>query len=128
LAVASIVDSLEESEVVGIGGVCDNLGSHVLDSDMGMTNDATSLQRLRGRVVGHIGVGERPGCEVGDLDLEVNGGVLSDVLAVGRADHDSRNHLVGCGDVSHDCLWSEFDGTYEILESLPIPLQEPPLT
>jgi hypothetical protein len=52
LAVSVVVDTLEESEVLGVqGGLPVGVALHVLNSDVGVTNDLTAIERLRCGVI-----------------------------------------------------------------------------
>jgi hypothetical protein len=90
VAIACVVDTLEEGKVLGIqrvGWVL--LTVHVLHGNVGVTDDGAALEILRCGVVGVVRVGERSGLEVGDLDLEVDGLVFTNLIIVLRVDHDS---------------------------------------
>ncbi|KAK1238366.1 hypothetical protein MKX07_006512 [Trichoderma sp. CBMAI-0711] len=103
LAVASIVDTLEEDKelrVQGLGGVQRVTGA--LDSDVSVANDvAVAVNVLGSRIVGGGGVGEGARGKVEHLDLNVEGGVLVNVVAVLGVHEDGRNHVFGGGDVAH---------------------------
>jgi hypothetical protein len=104
LAVSVVVDSLEEGKVHGIQSVGRVLvATHVLNSDMGVTNDATALELLRCGVVGVVGVGERTSLQVVDLDRELDGLVRLDVVTILGARENGGDHLVGGRNFSHDC-------------------------
>jgi hypothetical protein len=58
VTIASIVDTLKESEGLSVRRVV-GIIAHVLDRDMGMTNDFTALKCLWSSVVGVVRVRER---------------------------------------------------------------------
>jgi hypothetical protein len=104
ISITGVVDTLEESKGLGIGRVV-GVVTHVLDGDMGMSNDLTPLERLRGSVVGVVRVGERSGLQVVDLHREVDLLVCLDVVCVVLGvGEDRRDHVTDTRDISHDCL------------------------
>ena len=105
LAVAGVVDALEEDELGGIerrGRV--ERAAGVLDRHVGVSDDPSlSVQVLRGRVVGAGGVGEGAELHVVDLDLDVKGlAGLEHVVVLWVEDH-GRDHAVGRRDLAHGC-------------------------
>jgi hypothetical protein len=104
LTVAGVVDTLEESKLFSVEGlVLVGVAPEVLDCDVGVSNNLTVLEGLRGGVVGFVGVGEGSGLQVADLNGELNGAVGLDNVVVLRASKDGRNHLTGGRDFSHGC-------------------------
>jgi hypothetical protein len=111
LTVAGVVDTLEESKLLSVEGlVLVRVASKVLDGDVGVSNNLTVTEGLRGGVVGFVGVGEGSGLQVADLNGELNGTVgLDDVVVLGVS-KDGRNHLTGGRDFSHGCEKLDDDG------------------
>jgi hypothetical protein len=103
LAVASVVDTLEEGKCLRIRWVVRGI-AHVLDGDVGVANDFASIERLRGGIVGSVGVGESSGLEVGNLHGKLDRSVGLDVVVVLRVRKDSRDHVARRRDVAHDCV------------------------
>lgn len=104
LAVAGIVDTLEEDELLGIKrGLGVKRVASVLDGDVGVTNDPAVSTELSGTaVVGARGVGESAEVEVGDVELDGEGLANTEVLEVlGRENH-SGDHVLHGGDVTHN--------------------------
>jgi hypothetical protein len=111
LTVAGVVDTLEESKLLSVEGlVLVRVASEVLDCDVGVSNNFTVTEGLRGGVVGFVRVGEGSGLQVADLDGELNGAVGLDNVVVLRASKDGRNHLTGGRDFSHGCEKLDDDG------------------
>jgi hypothetical protein len=111
LTVAGVVDTLEESKLLSVEGlVLVRVASKVLDCDMGVSNNLTVTEGLRGGVVGFVGVGEGSGLQVANLNGELNGAVGLDNVVVLRASKDGRNHLTGGRDFSHGCEKLDDDG------------------
>jgi hypothetical protein len=104
LTVAGVVDTLEEGKLLSVEGlVLVRVASEILDCDVGVSNNLTVTEGLRGGVVGFVGVGEGSGLQVADLNGELNGAVGLDNVVVLRASKDGRNHLTGGRDFSHGC-------------------------
>jgi hypothetical protein len=103
VAIAGVVDTLEESKSLSVRRVV-GIVAHILNGNMCMTNNFTSLKGLRGSVVGVVGVRERSRLQVVDLHREVNLLVLLlDVVVLGISE-DRRDHLADSRDISHDYL------------------------
>jgi len=86
LAVTSVVDTLEEDELLGIEGL-GRVGftAEILDRDVSVSDDlATTIDVLRSRVVGIVRIGEGARCQVCRLDVHVEALVLGKVVAVLR--------------------------------------------
>jgi hypothetical protein len=104
LTVAGVVDTLEEGKLLSVEGlVLVRVASEILDCDVGVSNNLTVTEGLRGGVVGFVGVGEGSSLQVADLNGELNGAVGLDNVVVLRASKDGRNHLTGGRDFSHGC-------------------------
>ena len=103
VAVAGIVDALEEDEAGGVKGlVRGQRAAQVLDSDVSVANDvALAIEVLGGGVVGALSVSERARGEVVDLDLDVKVLVGLDVSVVRRVAEDGRDHAVLGGNAAH---------------------------
>lgn len=103
LAVAGVVDTLEEGELGRVRGRAGVLRvAHVLDGDVGVPDDgAARAELLGGRVVGAVGVGEGTQVHVGDLDGDVEVLIGRGLLAGDGAGDDSRDHLGLRGHVTH---------------------------
>ncbi len=101
--IASIVDTLEESELGGIesgGGV--QAAAEILNGHVSVPDDQATRQLLRCGVVGCVCVGERTGHEVGHLHSNVEGGVGCDSLSSsGWEGDDGGDHGSLGWDVSH---------------------------
>ena len=70
--IAGIVDTLEEGKCLWIGwGAGDNAASEGLDGDVSMTDDDATLQCLWCSIIGQKRIRERAGCEVGDLNCDI---------------------------------------------------------
>jgi hypothetical protein len=111
LTVAGVVDTLEESKLLSVEGlVLVRVASKVLDGDVGVSNNLTVTEGLRGGVVGFVGVGEGSGLQVADLNGELNGTVGLDNVVVLGVSKDGRNHLTGGRDFSHGCEKLDDDG------------------
>jgi hypothetical protein len=111
LTVAGVVDTLEESKLLSVEGlVLVRVASKVLDGDVGVSNNLTVTEGLRGGVVGFVGVGEGSGLQVADLNGELNGAVGLDNVVVLGVSKDGRNHLTGGRDFSHGCEKLDDDG------------------
>lgn len=68
-----------------------------------MANNFPAAQCLRSSVVGVCRVGEGASLEVGNLNLDVESGIGSNILARLRGDDNSRNHICGRWNITHDC-------------------------
>lgn len=103
VAVAGVVDSLEEDEAGGIEGlVGGQVAAHVLDCDVSVADDVTLAVKVLGRsVVGALGIGEGAGGKVVDLNLDVEVLIGFDVVVVGGVDEDGGDHAVLGGDLAH---------------------------
>lgn len=103
LAVTSVIDALEESELGRVwrrGGV--GRVAHVLDGDVGMSDDIATRAELLGRgIVRAVGVGEGTQLHVGDLDSHVEVLVGCGLLASDGAGDDSRDHVSRGGHLTH---------------------------
>jgi hypothetical protein len=105
IAVTSVVDTLEESEGLGIEGLLRvGIGSNILNSEMSVANNYTTLESLGSCVIGVVRIREGTSLEVCNAHSEVNGRVLLDVLSIGRADDDGGDHLGCCGNITHGWL------------------------
>lgn len=73
VAVASVIDTLEEGELRGIQRLVRGEGvTQVLDGDVGVANNVASVSKLlRSRVVGVVGVSESTKVHVGDLNVDI---------------------------------------------------------
>src|SRR3569833_1512405 len=103
LAVASIVDTLEEGE---LGRTRRGLGvqalAQILDRDVSVADDvALAIQRLGGGVVRGDGIGEGTGLQTVDLNRDVEVLALLDLAVVRREEDDGRDHLVLGGNITH---------------------------
>ena len=130
IAITCIVNSLEECELSGIERSRRVQGvAEILDSDVGVADDLTTLKLLGSRVVGVIGVGEGSSNEVGHLNFDIEGRVGRDgITALCRECDYGGDHVVFGGDISHDCLAL---GKADLISwdsrvYAPTPLQEPP--
>jgi hypothetical protein len=103
VAVAGVVDSLEEDEAGGVEGlVGGQVAAHVLDCDVSVADDATLAVKVLGRsVVGTLGIGEGAGGKVVNLNLDVEVLVGLNVVVVGRVDEDGGDHAVLGGNLAH---------------------------
>ena len=103
VAVTGIVDTLEEDELRGVGGVVRVQGvAEILDGNVGVTDDLAGAVEILGRgVVGGVRVGEGAGREVAHLDGDVELLVGLDVLVVLGVLEDGRHHVVLRGDLAH---------------------------
>jgi hypothetical protein len=73
IAVASVVDALEEGEGLGIERLLRVVvRADVLDSEVGVADNDATLESLWSGVVGVVWVSEGTGLEVGNADCEVN--------------------------------------------------------
>jgi hypothetical protein len=103
IAVAIIVDTLEEVEclwVWAVGG--SQVIAKILDGNVAMTNDVAALQVLWCGVVSGLSIGERASNQVGDLYLNVESLVGSNVFVVSREEDNRRDHVVVRRDLAHD--------------------------
>jgi len=97
VSIASVVDSLEEGKFFGIEGLgWVGIATQVLNCDVRVADNLTSLEALRGRIVRVIRVGELSSRQIGNLDRESHLGVWSHNVTVLRARKHCRNHTV-CG-------------------------------
>lgn len=96
VAVAGIVDALEEDELGGVRGLLGrDVVAKVLDRDVGVADDVASAVEVLGRrVVGHVGVRERSRGEVVGLNDDVEVLVLVEVVIRRGVLDDAANHLV----------------------------------
>lgn len=69
---------------------------------MGMTNDLPAAKCLRSGIVGGCRVGEGTGNEIGNLHLDGESGIGSNVFARLRRDNNGGNHICGRWYISHD--------------------------
>lgn len=103
VAVALVVDALEEDELSGVkrlGRV--GITAGVLDSDMSVADDVTvPIDILRSGIVGVVRVGKGTRREVDHLDRDGEVGVGLEVIAVLRGCEDTGNHVAGSRDVAH---------------------------
>lgn len=67
-----------------------------------MTNDLSAIKRLRSGIIGVCRVGEGTGYEIGDLHLDGESGIGSNVLAWLRSENNGGNHICGRWNISHD--------------------------
>lgn len=89
ISVSGIVDTLEEGELRWVRRLLSvDVITERLDGDMGMTNDLTTLQRLRGGIVGVIRVRESTSLKVVDLQLDLEVLVCLNILHSLRALND----------------------------------------
>ena len=104
LAIASVVDTLEEDELLRVGRVVGReVVSEVLDGNVGVADDtALAVEILRSRVVRLLRVGEGSGREVLGVDNNVERLVLLDGLTGLRVLDDAADHPVGGRDLAHD--------------------------
>jgi hypothetical protein len=104
LAVAGVVDTLEESKGLRIrGGLSVDVTLQILDSDMGVANNLSTLETLRSSVVGVVRVGKLASNQVVDLDRERHLLVGRNSIAVLRIGEDGRDHVLRRRNVAHDC-------------------------
>ena len=97
VSIASVVDSLEEGKFFGIEGLgWVGIATQVLNCDVRVADNLTSLEALRGRIVRVIRVGELSSRQIGNLDRESHLGVWSHNVTVLGARKHRRNHTV-CG-------------------------------
>lgn len=102
LAVAGVVDTLEEGElgrVEGRGG--GQRVAQVLDGDVGVSDDVAAAELLGRGVVRAVRVGEGAQLHVGDLDGDVEVLVGRGLLAGDGAGDDGRDHVGRGGHVTH---------------------------
>jgi hypothetical protein len=104
LAVAGIVDALEEYELLGVeGGLRVKGVASVLDGDVGVANDPAVSTELSGTaVVGARGVGESAEVEVGNVELDGEGLANGEVLEVPGRGNNSGDHVLHGGNVTHN--------------------------
>jgi hypothetical protein len=102
LAISLAVDTLEESKLLGVGrvGVVD-VATHILDSDMRVSNNLSALEILGSSVVGVVRVGEGTSYQVVGLDGEGNGLVRLNVVSVLGAGENSRDHVLDRRNFTH---------------------------
>lgn len=67
-----------------------------------MTNNFPVIKRLGSGIIGVCRVGKRAGLEIGDLNLDGESGIGSNILARLRGDNDSRNHICRGWNIAHD--------------------------
>ena len=110
IAVAVVVDALEEGKLGGVQGPRRVEGSAgVLDGDVRVSNDlAVAVQVLGSRVISRGSVGEGAALEVEHLDLDLKVLVGGEVVSVLGVDKDARDHVVDRGDPSHGCRDSQW--------------------
>lgn len=103
VSVTSIVDTLEEHELSGIRRRLGVERANILDSDVGVANDLAVLESLGSSVVGVLRV--RKGASNKILNFQVNREVRVcwDKISRFRLRDDSRNHIAGRRNLSHDC-------------------------
>lgn len=103
IAVARVVDTLEEGELRGIQRLVRGEGvAQVLDGDVSVANHVASVSKLlRSRVVGVVGVSEGAQVHVCDLDVDIEVLVRLRLLAGHRACDDGRSHVVLRGNLTH---------------------------
>jgi hypothetical protein len=103
LAVPVIIDTLEEGECLRVGRRCGSqVAAEILDGDVTVTDDVTTLELLRSGVVRGQGIGEGAGDQVRELHLDGEVLVGGDVFAGAGEQHDRRDHVGIGGDVAHD--------------------------
>ena len=105
LSVTGVVDTLEESELRSVEGLSwVQAVSEILNCNVCVPNNLSSLQKLRRGVVRGICVREGTSDKVGHLNGNVEGGIRFNVLAScrGECDH-GRNHCRLRGNVTHCC-------------------------
>jgi hypothetical protein len=102
VAVAVVIDTLEESEGLGVEGLLwVVILANILNSEMRVADDLAAIESLGSSVIGVVGVGEGTGLQIRDTDCEIDGCALGDVFSVGRADNHGRDHLAGGGNITH---------------------------
>jgi len=102
LAVARVVDALEEGEFYWIGRRSCCHAAHVLDCNVAMANDvAVTIQVLGRSVVVGCGIHEKTGAEVLRLHLDVERRVRWDLDADFGIGDDGCDHVVPGGDLAH---------------------------
>lgn len=103
IAVASVIDTLEEGELRGIQSLARGEGvTQVLDGDVSVANNGASVSKLlRSRVVGVVGVGEGTQVHVGDLNVDIEVLVRLRLFARHRARDDGRGHFALRGNLTH---------------------------
>lgn len=102
VAVAGIVDTLEEGKLLGVhGSGAVDVVSDVLDGHVGVANDLATLQLLGCGVVCALRVGEGAENHVIDLQLDIEGLLGCDVAHVLRVCDFGRNHVARGGDLTH---------------------------
>lgn len=67
-----------------------------------MANDFPASKRLRRGIIGVCRIGEGAGLEIGNLNLDSEGGIGSNILARLRGDNDSGNHIYSGWNITHD--------------------------
>lgn len=67
-----------------------------------MANNVSTLKFLRCSIVGIDGIGEGPSHQVGDLDLDVEGLVGSNIFVRSREDDNRRDHVVVGWNITHN--------------------------
>lgn len=67
-----------------------------------MTNNFPALKRLGGGIVGVCRIGEGAGLEIGNLNLDSEGGIGSNILARLRRNNDGGNHICSGWNITHD--------------------------
>ncbi len=89
LSIAVVIDTLEKGEGLRVGSLlrC-QVVAEILDSDVAVTNDLATLELLRCGVVGGQGIGEGSSNQVGELHLDVERLVGSDILSGAREEND----------------------------------------
>jgi hypothetical protein len=118
VSVASVVNSLEKGKFFGIEGLgWVGIATKVLNCDVRVTDNLTSLEALRGRIVRVIRVGELSGCQVGNLDRESHLSVWSHNVTVLGAGKHCRDHTV-CGRyLTHSWSVSELEKVEKVVKT-----------
>lgn len=103
IAVARIVDTLEEGELRGIQRLVRSEGvAQVLDGDVSVANNVASVSELlRSRVIGVVGVGKGSQVHVGDLDVDIEVLVGLGLGAGHGACDNGRGHVVLRWNLTH---------------------------
>jgi hypothetical protein len=101
VTITSVVDTLEESEGLCVGRIV-GVVAHVLDGDVGVADDFTTLKCLWSSIVGVVRVRKRSSLQVVDLHRESKRLAFVLVVVVLGFSEDSRNHLADSWDISHD--------------------------
>ena len=103
LTVAGIINTLEEGKRLRVGTLSGSeAAAEILNGDVAMTDDVSTLQLLGSGVVGGKRISEDTSHQVGNLHLCGESCVWCNVVSRSREQDDGRDHVLVGGNITHN--------------------------